>query len=365
VEIEMKALILAGGFGTRLRPISCTRPKTLFPILNKPLLESIFERLAKNDVKEVIMAVNRLTEFYIKKQRIQEYGLEIKYSIDPPKKPLGTAGPIKYAENLIGKSDSFLVLNGDIFADINYKEIIKIHKEKQALATIALYKVKDPTRYGSVEIANNNQITQFIEKPKKGMAPTNLINAGIYVLDPALFQYIEKDKAVSMEREIFPIIVEQKKLYGFKMQGLWMDIGKPAGYLQANKILLETYNKKIKNRKKNSAIKNPVSIDTDVKIGLKTIIGPYTVIGKNVSVGNGTHIIESVIFPDVKIQDCTKIMGAIIGEGVIIGKNVRINKGCIIGDYAIIRDNLSIQEGVAVCPGKELTENILKSKIIC
>jgi mannose-1-phosphate guanylyltransferase len=361
----MKALILAGGFGTRLRPISCTRPKTLFPIVNKPLLEGIFERLAKNSIKEVIMAVNGLTKFYIEKQRIQEYGLEITYSIDPPKKPLGTAGPIKNVENLIGKSDSFLVLNGDIFADINYKEIIKIHKEKQALGTIALYKVKDPTRYGSVEISDNNQITQFIEKPKKGMAPTNLINAGIYVLDPAVFQYIEKDKAVSMEREVFPILVEQKKLYGYNMQGLWMDIGKPAGYLQANKILLETSNKKIKYKKKNSVIKNPVSIDNDVKIGSKTIIGPFTVIGKNVSVGDGVEIIESVVFPDVEIQDYTKIMGAIIGEGVIIGKNVRINKGCIIGDYAKIRDNLTIHEGAAVCPGKELTENILKSNGIC
>jgi mannose-1-phosphate guanylyltransferase len=359
----MKALILAGGFGTRLRPISCTRPKTLFPIVNKPLLERIFERLSKNSFTEAIMAVNGLTEFYIKKHKIRKYGLKIKYSIDPPKKPLGTGGPIKNAEKLIGKTEPFLVLNGDIFADLEYTEIIKTHQEKQALATIALYQVKDPSRYGSVEISDNNQITQFIEKPKKGLAPTNLINAGIYVIDPKVFQYIEKGKPVSMEREVFPKLVEEKKLFGFKMQGLWMDIGKPSGYLQANKILLEEHNREY--NKETVDIKKHVVIDTNVKLGSNTVIGPYVVLGKNVIVGNGTKISESVILPDVQIKEDTKINGAIIGEGVCIGKNVKISKDSIIGDYAKIKDNLSIHEGASVCPGKEVTESILKSNMVC
>ncbi len=359
----MKALILAGGFGTRLRPISCTRPKTLFPIVNKPLLEGIFERLSKNSFTEAIMAVNGLTEFYIKKHKIRKYGLKIKYSIDPPKKPLGTGGPIKNAEKLIGKAEPFLVLNGDIFADLEYKEIIKTHREKQALATIALYQVKDPSRYGSVEISDNKQITQFIEKPKKGLAPTNLINAGIYVLDPKVFQYIEKGKAISMESEVFPKLVEEKKLFGFRMQGLWMDIGKPSGYLQANKILLEVHNRKY--HKEKVDIKKYVAIDKNVKLGSNTVIGPYVVLGKNVIVGNGSKISESVILSDVQIKEDTIISGAIIGEGVCIGKNVKISKGSIIGDYAKIKDNLSIHEGASVCPGKEVTESILKSNIVC
>jgi len=359
----MKAIILAGGFGTRLRPISCTRPKTLFPIVNKPLLEGIFERLSKNNITEAIMAVNGLTEFYIKKHKIRKYGLKIKYSIDPPKKPLGTGGPIKNAEKLIGKTEIFLVLNGDIFADLEYKEIIKTHQEKQALATIALYQVKDPSRYGSVEILDNNRIKQFIEKPKKGLAPTNLINAGIYVLDPKVFQYIKKDKAVSMEREVFPKLVKEKKLFGYRMQGLWMDIGKPSGYLQANKILLEVHNREYQEEQVD--MKKYVAIDKNVKLGSNTVIGPYTVLGKNVIVGKGTEISESVILPDVEIKENTKINGAIIGEGAQIGKNVRIYKGSIIGDYAKIKDNLSINEKASICPGKEVTESILKSNIVC
>jgi NDP-sugar pyrophosphorylase family protein len=125
----MKALILAGGFGTRLRPLSCTRPKTLFPIINKPLLQWIFERLAKNNITEVILAVNQHTALYIKQQRIPKYGLTVKYSHDPTRMPLGTGGPIKKAEKLIGHAESFLVINGDIFTELNYKKLLETHNK--------------------------------------------------------------------------------------------------------------------------------------------------------------------------------------------------------------------------------------------
>jgi mannose-1-phosphate guanylyltransferase len=359
-------LILAGGFATRLRPISCTRPKTLFPVVNKPLLQWIFERLAENNVEETILAVNRLTAFYIKKQRIPKYGLSVKYSLDPPKTPLGTGGPIKKAEKLIGHSESFLVLNGDIFADLSYTEILEKHRERGNLATIALCKVEDPSRYGVAELAANSRITRFIEKPAKGTAPTNLINAGIYVLNPKIFQYIPKGKTVSMEREIFPKLVEEGELYGHVFNSLWMDIGKPEEYLQTNKILLDALAnpQKPKNTSK-FEVKNPVAMDKGVDIGEKSVIGPYTILGKNVTIGKNVQITESVILPDVKIDDSSSINGTIIGEGAEIGKKVRIGKGCVIGDQAKIRDNVSLADETAVCPAKEVSENILKPKLIC
>ena len=141
---RLKAVILAGGFATRLRPLSCARPKTLFPIVNKPLLEWIFQGLSDNGVNEAILAVNALTQFHIKQQLPRKHGLKIKFSIDPPKTPLGTAGPIKKAEKLIGHDDPFIVLNGDIFAYLNYKELFDTHVKSGALATIALCKVDDP-----------------------------------------------------------------------------------------------------------------------------------------------------------------------------------------------------------------------------
>ena len=362
----MKALILAGGFGTRLRPLSCTRPKTLFPIVNKPLLQWIFERLAKNNIGEAILAVNGLTAFYIKQQRFPKYGLSVKYSIDPPKMPLGTGGPVKNAEKLIGHSEPFLVLNGDIFADLSYTEILEKHKERGNLATIALCEVEDPSRYGVAELAENCRIKRFIEKPAKGTAPTNLINAGIYVLSPKVFQYIPKGKAVSMEREVFPKLVEEGELYGHVFHGLWMDIGKPEEYLQTNKILLDSLADMTKPKNAGKFMLNsPVALDKNVRIGTKSVIGPYAILGKNVTVGKNVQISESVILSDVKIDDSSSINGAIIGEGATIGKKVRIGRGCVIGDQAKVRDNVSLTKKAAVCPAKEVSENILKSKIIC
>jgi mannose-1-phosphate guanylyltransferase len=357
-------LILAGGFGTRLRPLSCTRPKTLFPIVNKPLLQWIYERISKSNIQEAILAVNGLTAFYIKNERIPKHGLKIKYSIDPPKKPLGTGGPIKNAEKLIGHTEPFLVLNGDIFVEVDYKEILETHRKNKALATIALCEVEDPTRYGVAELTEKNRIIRFIEKPAKGTAPTNLINAGIYVLNPEIFSYIPKGKHVSMEREIFPKLVEEGKLYGHKINGLWMDIGKPEEYLQANKTVLDTI-AETRKTKNNFQKKNPVAIAKGVKTGVNSVIGPYAIIGKNVTIGENVQIKDSVILPEAAIADSTSINGTIIGEGAKIGKNVKINKGCIIGDHAKIRDNLTLAKETSVCPAKEVSENILKPKSTC
>ncbi len=312
------------------------------------------------------MAVNLQTEFYIKRQRLPKYGLHIKYSIDPPKTPLGTAGPIKKAAKLLRNTEPFLVLNGDIFADVNYDEIVKKHNESNALATIALCEVEDPSRYGVAETAENGCIRRFIEKPAKGTAPTNLINAGIYVLNPKVLSYIPKGKTVSMEREIFPKLVEQGKLYGYIIHGLWIDIGKPEEYLQTNKLILNFLAKQQKVRITTKfEIRKPVALDKNVSIGEKSAIGPYTVVGKNVSIGKNVKISESVIFPDAKIDDFSTIKGAIIGEGAIIGKKVKISSGCIVADQAKIQDNISLTKKISICPAKEVTEHILKSEIIC
>lgn len=362
----LKALILAGGFATRLRPLSCGRPKTLFPIVNKPLLQWIFERLANNGVEEAILAVNALTQFYIKQQRPPKHGLKVKFSIDPPKMPLGTAGPVKKAEKLIGHNEPFIVLNGDIFADISYRELLDTHMKTDALATIALVKVDDPCRYGVAEIANGNCIKRFIEKPSKDKAPSNLINAGVYVLSPKIFDYIPLGRAVSIEREVFPKLAKEGKLCGHLVNSLWMDIGKPEEYLEANKIILDSIVKTLKQESvKNFEVKNPVALDKGVFIAEKSVIGPYAILGKNVKVGKNVRISNSVVFPDAEIGDFASVNGAIIGEGAQIGKHVKISNGCIIGDQAKIKDNLHLSGKLAVCPAKEVSENILKPKINC
>ncbi|MGF3521558.1 MAG: sugar phosphate nucleotidyltransferase [Candidatus Bathyarchaeia archaeon] len=351
-------MILIGGFGTRLRPLTCTRPKALFPIANKPLLQMIFERLAESGFDEVILAVNALTEFHIKQQRLPKYGLKVKFSRDPPNMPLGTAGPLKRAEKLIGHDAPFLVLNGDILADFSYRELWESHREDKAVATIALHEVEDPSRYGVAELAADNRIKRFIEKPARGTAPTKLINAGAYVLSPKIFDYIPSGRAVSMEREVFPKLAEQNAFYGHEVSGLWIDMGKPEEYLQTNRIVLDALGSTQDTQKKGKfEVKPPVAIDKGVVIGENSVIGPYAVLGRNVSVGCNAHISDSVVFAGAKIGDFASVTGALIGEGVVVGKKTKIVEGCIIADQAKVRDGVALRKGASVCPAKEICED--------
>ena len=355
----MKSLILAGGFATRLRPLSCSRPKALFPLVNKPLLQWTFERLADSGIDEAILAVNALTQFYIRQFKPRHIGIKIKYSIDPPKKPLGTGGPVKKAENLIGHKEPFIVLNGDIFAEIDYKQLLETHKRNNALITIALCHVEDPSSFGVVEI-NGENIKRFVEKPKRSEAPSNLINAGAYVLSPEVFNYIPEGRAVSIEREVFPKIAEKNRLFGRKITGLWMDIGKPQEYLQANKTILDCISPMLKTPKTaGNKIKEPVAIDRGVSFGKGCIIGPYAILGKNVKIGRNVTITDTVVFPDAEIGDNVRLHGAIIGEGARIGENANLGRGCIIADQVKVKETVNLIDGTTICPAKEISENIL------
>ncbi len=362
---QVKAVILAGGFGTRLRPLSCTRPKLLFPIANKPLLDWTLKNLSKSDVDEVILAVNYMAEAFIHRYGTTAYRMKLHYSRETV--PLGTGGPLKKAEDLIGHEEPFLVLNGDIFTTIDYAEVVKKHKENDAIATIMLYEVEDPSRYGTVELTKNNRVIKFVEKPPKGKALSHLINAGIYVLEPEILNYIPTGQRVSIEREVFPKLAAKKKLYAYNFEGLWMDIGKHEDYLRANQLLLDAEIKKpLKTESvdiyNGVEIEDPVVIGKDVTIEEKSKIGPHVAIGDGVAIGKGVRIENSIIFPSAIISDFTSVKGAIIGEGAILGKWVKIEDNCIVGDYAMIRDNLTLTQGVTVCPSKEVTESVLTPK---
>jgi len=323
----------------------------LFPLVNKPLIQWIFERLAADGIDEAILAVNALTQFYIRQQKPAKFGLKIRYSIDPPKMPLGTGGPIKKAEKLIGNTEPFIVLNGDIFSDINFKDLLTAHKKSGALATIALCTVDDPSSFGVAEMVNGSPfIKRFIEKPPKHEAPSNLINAGAYIIDPKVFNYIPSGRAVSIEREVFPRLASEGKLGGFKISGLWRDIGKPQEYLEANKVILEKHAKPMASRPL-FRLHNPIAIDSSVNVGEKSVIGPYAIIGKNASIGKNVQIANCVIFSDAEIGDYTTLNNVIVGEGAKIGTGVTLSEGCVIGDRAKISDN-TLYAG-AICPAKE------------
>jgi len=375
----MRAVVLAGGFGTRLRPLSCTRPKLLFPVGSKPLLDWTIERLAKSGTREVILAVNYMTEAFVQRYGKPRQKPKIIFSRDPHpaantltlfQRPLRTGGPIKNAEKLIGRREPFFVLNGDVLSNLDYARLMESHRSnKKATATIALYRVEDPSRYGVAELAKDNRVLRFIEKPPREKAPSNLINAGIYVLEPKIFDYIPSGKPVSIEREVFPKLAEEGKLYGYNFDGLWIDIGEPEDYLKANKLWLDHEIRRNNIGKEVSIeegveIKTPSTIDNGTVIGEKSEIGPHVTIGEHVTIGKGVHIENSIIFPGTIISDFTSIRGAIIGEAAMIGRWVKIENACLIGDHAMLRDKVTLTRGVTVCPWKEVTEGVFTPKCL-
>jgi mannose-1-phosphate guanylyltransferase len=369
------ALILAGGFGTRLRPLTCTRPKPLFPLGNKPLSEIVVERLAKSGVERVIFAINYQAELIMQYFGTgDKWGIEIKYAKE--KRPLGTGGPIKNAQHLLDDSP-FFVLNGDVISTIDFKDMLNFHMQRdEAFGTIALHPVKDPSRYGAVELDHSHRILRFVEKPPPGEEPSNLINAGAYVLDPEVFRHIPENKPYSIEREVFPIFAAQNRLYGYKFDDIWLDMGKPADYLQANKYVLDHFlNKTQLNSNKayistsadiheSVQINSSIAIGENVKIERGTHIGPYVCIGDDVTIGQGCRIENSIIFSDVQIDSFSSINNCIIGEAATLGRWVKIEGLTIIGDYCNIKDNVTLTSDVTICPWKTVSESIITPKTI-
>lgn len=371
-------MILAGGIGTRLRPLSCTRPKMLFPVANRPLLDWTLEKLGKNMVKKTILAINYMADAFIKRYGEKAHRMKISYSkdLDPAEeslqfsqKSLGTGGSIKKAEKLIVHNEPFLVLNGDILTNISYVEFVRKHKASSSIATIALHEVEDPSRYGVVELTDKSRIVRFMEKPSREEAPSNLVNAGIYALSPEIFEYIPKGRRVSIEHEIFPKLAEEGKLQGHIFQGYWTDIGELSDYLKANRLLLDLETLKEKLGKNatldsESEMRKPYIIGENAVVGGKTKIGPYAAIGEDVIIGKGVRIENSIIFPRTAISDFASIKGAIIGESAIIGRYVKIEGGCIVGDNAIIQDKVTLTQGVSVCHSKHVTGSDLTTKCL-
>jgi len=356
----VKAVIIAGGFGTRLRPLSCTRPKHLFPIAGKPLLDWTLDRLSKNGVTEIVFAVNYLSEAFVEHCGKSAYGMKIHYSFES--KPLGTGGCLKNAEKVIGRSENFLLLNGDIVSNVNYAQLMRQHIRNRGIATITLHQVNDPSRYGVVELTDQNRIKRFMEKPPKEKAPSNLINAGAYALSPKVFDHIPSGRPVSIEREVFPALAKGNGLFAYEFDGLWIDIGEPSDFLKGNRLLLDSELQngqihKTAEMGERVRIRNPVAVGAHTKIGDKSTIGPHVTLGDNVTVGKAVHIKDSVIFTGTTISDFSSIENAIIGEKVSIGKRVKIHNNIMVGDHVNVHDGVRLVEGVTICHHMEVTKD--------
>ena len=336
----MKVIILVGGEGTRLRPLTYSTPKAMMPVLNIPFIHHIINHLNSHNIDHVILSMGYKPDA-IKKYFDVYSGATSKIIYNIEDKPLGTAGAVKYAQKYIDKQEHFFVMNGDIFTDMDLTGMLHFHQSKKATATIALTAVADPTQFGVVEIDSRQRIKRFVEKPKKEEAPSNLINAGFYILDSKILKDIPEDKFTMFERDVFPqLIAAGEPVYGYITDSYWIDMGTPQKYLRLSCDLLQGKCTAIKPHdediiiSKNSIInaeselQGPLLIDANCHIGKGVILKGPTVIGMNCNIAEDSEIESSIIWPSVNI-----------------GRNVKI-KNCIIASDNFIEDNANLENEV-------------------
>ncbi|MEM4258692.1 MAG: NDP-sugar synthase [Candidatus Thermoplasmatota archaeon] len=321
----MEAIILAGGFGTRLRPFTYTRAKCLLPILNKPMIQYLIDSLP-DEVDTVILAVN------YRKEQIESYfsthPCEKEIIINNEPEPLGTGGAVKFAEKHI--TGPFFVLNADVISSLNLADMMRFHHRKKAFTTISLWPVENVSEFGVVNMKKDGNVIGFVEKPKPEDAPSNLINAGAYLLNNTVLDYIPTGRLVSMEKEIFPLIIKNtKKFYGYQIKGYWIDVGRIPSYIDVNKMLLQ-------------------------KQGLKNLQGENcavhgelinTCIGNHVRIGHNSTLNSCIIFDHVTIGENVHLGNCIIGENCVIEHNSNLIITAI-GDNEHIKQNTRLENAI-------------------
>jgi mannose-1-phosphate guanylyltransferase len=329
----VKAIVLAGGEGTRLRPLTYTTPKPLLPIANRPFLEHQLSWLARHGVDEVVLSLGYRPDAFARRFESGTYdGVRLRYAVEP--EPLGTAGAIRFAAHHHdagdgrGVTDRLLVCNGDVLTDLDVSALVRFHDERGAQASIALTRVEDPSAFGVVPTDENGRVRSFVEKPPPGQAPTDWINAGTYVLEASLLDTIPAGRAVSIERETFPgLLAAGGGLYAMRSSGYWVDIGTPAKYLQANADVLA----------------GRVSGDTPpvgrVLVAPGSRLAPEaevteSVVGPGVEVGEGARIIRSVLLEGVRVAPGAEVLDSVIGPGAVVGPGALVSGTSIVGPGA-------------------------------
>ena len=346
----MKAILLAGGKGTRLRPLTLHTPKPIVPILNRPFLYYQIDLLKQiPEIDEVILSLNyqprRIEEIFGEGEGL---GIRIRYVVEPM--PLGTGGAVRYAGDSL--TESVVVFNGDVLTQVDLAAVLRLHRERKAKATIVLTPVENPRAYGLVETDRRGNILRFLEKPGEDEITCNTINAGIYVLEPDTFDRIPKDTAWSIERSFFPSLIERGETFvAYICDGYWIDIGTPAKYLQVHRDIMDGRYAAPPFNGRSSAwtspeakiedgveIHGPCFIDDGAVIKTGAKILPYSVIGRHTHIDEGARVEASIVWPNGWIGPEASLRGSILGRNCHVGRNAVIEAPAVLGDKSVITD---------------------------
>ncbi len=370
---RMKAVILAGGTGELMNPLSLTKPRSMLYIGREPLIHHLVRHLASQGFNEIITTVGykqeQITSYLASGQK---YGVKIVH-VSEGKKALGTAGSVKLAKTLL--DEPFLVIQGDTVTDVNIASFVQRHREAGAMASIGVKEVENPSLYGVLVLRSDGSVKEFVEKPQIKI-PSKLASTGIYFLDPSSLDHIPDDRSYDFASDLFPTLLSKTAaVFGFPLDGFWIDAGEKAGYLQANSWYLRNMHRNISPESTvkgevrgnvyvgrnvmidtGSSVANPSIIDEGVSVGRGASIGPDAVLMKNTKAGKGARIFASSVYENCDIEDSALIEYSVvaencqIGEGVeirdaMVGASCNIGKGARILSGGIIYPRITIKAG--------------------
>lgn len=361
----MKAVIMAGGEGTRLRPLTCSRPKPMVPVANKPVMQHILELLKKYEIKDIAVTLQYLPDdimdFF---GDGKEFDANLNYFVE--KIPLGTAGSVKNAEKFL--NETFVVISGDALTDINLAKAIKFHKETKSIATLILKKVDIPLEYGVVVTDNEGKIIRFLEKPSWGEVFSDTVNTGIYILSPEIFEFYKPNEMFDFSKDLFPMLLKEKKpMYGFVTDDYWCDIGDLRAYLQAHTDILDgrvDINIPGSNTGKNiwvdkdaeiedgAVLKGSCIIGPGTRIKKGAVIGEYSVIGSNNIIEEMCGVKRSIIWRNCTLDRNVQLRGSVICNKVHLKENVSAFEESVIGDETVVKEGAIIKPSIKIWPDK-------------
>jgi len=369
----MKAVILVGGFGTRLRPLTLNTPKPLMPLVNRPFFDHTLHMLRLHSVAEVVLAVGYRSEFFQQTYGDgSSHGMSLTYVYED--EPLDTGGAIKNVQAHLTPGETFLVFNGDVLTDLDLTHMLKYHQQKGSVCTIALTPVEDPSQYGVVDMNDVGRIERFTEKPKRDEATSNWINAGTYIMEPGVLDSIPAGQRWSVERAVFPGLLKSgQPLFGYQSKSYWMDIGTPDKYLQAHVDLLED---RVKHHLKpdgevlsqgvwageGTFVHSGANVAGHVVLGKNchisegaSIVGP-TVLDDDCYVGDGASLVEVVAWKNANFAENSRSRHCVVATGGHVGPDSVVEDGAIVGDNASTGAGNHLARGIRLWPGITLPD---------
>jgi mannose-1-phosphate guanylyltransferase len=365
----MQAVILVGGEGTRLRPLTSTVPKPVVPLVDRPFIAFMLEWLRQHGIEDVIMSCGFLATS-VRNVLGDGSGLGIRLRFVEEPDPRGTAGALKFAESML--DERFLMLNGDVLTDIDLTAQIAQHERSGARATLALVPVEDPTAYGLVRLAEDRSVSDFVEKPSPDSIDTNLISAGAYVLERDVLELVAPERNVSIEREVWPRLIGEG-LYGFPAESYWLDIGTPERYLQGTFDIIEGNVRTALAERLGSGylaidpdcridgrVVPPAVLERGVSVAAGAHVGSLVVLGEGVAIGAGTTVERAVIMRGAEIGPGCTLRDCIVAAGCRVGEGTQITDGAVLGEGVTVGADNMVTHGARIFPGVTLPDGAIR-----